>query len=57
MWFHELVYFIAHISSWERERGISMGCKSSLTLLMILSPCIRESEGDMQYLPIMSVAS
>lgn len=52
-----VVYFIAHICSWEREKGISVGCKSSLTLLMILSPCIRESEGDTQYLPIMRMAS
>lgn len=32
-----------------------MGGKSSLKLLMTLSPCIRESEGDMCYLPIMSI--
>lgn len=57
MWFPEFVYFIAHICSWEREKGISVGCKSSLTLLMILSPYIRESEGDTQYLPIMRMAS
>lgn len=47
LWFQVVMYFIAHISFQEEKKmRSSMGHQSSLTLLVILSPCIRRTEGD-----------